>query len=382
MNEAIYGAMKKINKNVYVGIGAMMLFSFVGSVTAQQRLIRAGCPAVTVQKTAVRGNGQMTAERAASDKLVAEGQVATRTFSGETVAQAISLFEQAVRADPKNAPAYIFLARAHTQSQRYMSVPKKIAQARGWENLSKGRELEPANIDGLHFLADQVMANNGDYKCAKKILEASLKIDSQNARSNHYYSQLLSGMGKFDLAFQYADKAVAYADADTRNFVLSNAGRPRYMAGQYDWVLTKYLESNPNAPLAHFYRSLAFGAKGMFQEALDEAKKYQAGERGSDAGGVGMIALAYANAGQKDKAREVLNELLQRDARGEHVVEYRIAAVYEVLGERDEAFRWLGKDIDDRDGIGSWLVWLNYDPVWKEMRKDPRFKDIQKRAGW
>ena len=51
-----------------------------------------------------------------------------------------------------------------------------------------------------------------------------------------------------------------------------------------------------------------------------------------------MIALAYANAGQKDKARELLNDLLERDARGEHVVEYRIAAVYEVLGERDEAF--------------------------------------------
>ena len=44
----------------------------------------------------------------------------------------------------------------------------------------------------------------------------------------------------------------------------------------------------------------------MFTEALDEAKAYQAGDRGRDAGGVGMIALAYANAGQKDKARAVL----------------------------------------------------------------------------
>ena len=52
-----------------------------------------------------------------------------------------------------------------------------------------------------------------------------------------------------------------------------------------------------------------------------------------------MLALAYANAGEKEEAREALNELLQRDARGEHVVEYRIAAVYEVLGERDQAFK-------------------------------------------
>ena len=95
-----------------------------------------------------------------------------------------------------------------------------------------------------------------------------------------------------------------------------------------------------------------------------------------------MIALAYANAGQKDKAREVQSDLLQRDARGEHVVEYRVAAVYEVLGERDEAFRWLERDIDDRDGLGSWLVWLNYDPVWDAARKDPRFRELERRAGW
>ncbi|MGQ0542849.1 MAG: tetratricopeptide repeat protein [Blastocatellia bacterium] len=355
---------------------------FVGPVNAQRTDFPTGCPSLPKQKAVVKKDAPKTPEQAEADKLVAEGRAATRTFSGENVAKAISLFEQAVGADPTNAQAYIALARAHTQSQRYMSVPKKIARARAWENLSKGRELDPANIDGLYMLADQILANDHDYKCAKRILETALRLDPRNARSNHYYSQLLSGMGKFDLAFQYADKAIALADADTRSFVLTNSGRPRYMAGQYDWVLTKYLESTPNAPLAHFYRSLAYGAKGMFTEALDEAKKYQAGDRARDAGGVGMIALAYANAGQKEKARELLSELLQRDARGEHVVEYRIAAVYEVLGERDEAFHWLDKQIDDSDGLGSWLVWLNHDPVWKEMRKDRRWKGIQKRAGW
>ena len=371
----------KRNQILLVGLSTIML-CFVGLASAQGSVVPSGCPNVASMRATATKPTPKTADQLASDKLVAEGRAAIRTASGENIAKAISLFEQAVQIDPKNAPAYIFLARAHTQSQRYMSVPRKIARARAWENLSKGRELDSANIDGLHLLADQVAAENGDYKCAKKILEAALEIDPKNARSNHYLSQLLSGMGKFELAFEYADKAIAYADDDSRNLVLGNTGRPRYMAGQYDWVLTKYLESDPNAPLAHFYRSLAYGAKGMFTEALEEAKKYQAVDQARDAGGIGMIALAYANAGQKEKALELLNELLQRDASGEHVVEYRIAAVYEVFGERDEAFRWLDKAIDDREGLGSWLVWLNYDPVWKEMRKDPRFKKIQKRAGW
>lgn len=140
-------------------------------------------------------------------------------------------------------------------------MQKKAAVLRTWENLSKARALDPENIEGLHLLADQIVARNQDYSCAKKILETALKFDLQNARTNYYYLQILGGMGKFDLAFEYADKAIAIADADSRNFVLVNAGRLRYMAGKYDWVLghyAKYLESNPNNSLAHFYRSPGF----------------------------------------------------------------------------------------------------------------------------
>ena len=39
-----------------------------------------------------------------------------------------------------------------------------------------------------------------------------------------------------------------------------------------------------------------------------------------------------------------------------------------------EALRWLDKDVDDRDGLGSWLVWLNYDPVWTAARTDPQLR--------
>lgn len=364
---------------------AMVLILFVGTVAAQQTDFPTRCPSLPSQKLVAKKDTPKTSEQATADKLVAEAQAAMRSPSRENVAKTISLAEQAVKSDPNNVAAYLVLARAHAASQRYLDVPKKQAAPRSWEYLSKARLLDPANVEGLHLLADQIVARNHDYGCAKKILETALKFEPQNARTNYYYSQILSGMGEFNRAFQYADKAIAVADADSRNFVVINAGRLRYMAGEYDWVLAhyaKYLESNPNNWLAHFYRSLAFGAKGQFEDALVEAKLSMPNAPSGDAGGIGMLALAYANAGQKETARELLNELLRRDAQGEHVVEYRIAAVYEVLGERDEAFRWLGKDVDDRDGLGSWLVWIKHDPVWKAARKDRRFKEIQKRAGW
>jgi tetratricopeptide (TPR) repeat protein len=371
--------MKRYKKIVFVAIFGL---SFASTTFSQQRFLGPSCPDVSSLKPSTVNAVPRSAARIESDKLVVEGSASMSSLSHENLSKAISIFEQAVKIDPTNAAAFFSLSRAHGQSNRYMSVPGKIANPRAWDAVVKGRELEPANIDGLHLLADRVIANSGDYKCAKKMLEAALKLDPKNARSHHYYSQLLSGMGKFDLAFQHADKATALADAGSRNLVESDAGRPRYFAKQYDWVLTKYYASNPDAHLAHFYRSLAYGAKGMFQEALAEAKKAMPDAPKGDAGGIGMLALAYANASQKEKARELLNELLQRDARGEHVVEYRIAAVYEVLGEKDEAFRWLDKQIDDRTGLGSWLTWINYDPIWNDARSDRRWKSIKRRSGW
>ncbi len=372
-------------KRLHQQCAAALLFCLLATAAAQTPAA-ADCPDLSsLQPTPTAATGT-TEQSLAAAKLVAEAQAATAAgMSDVTLAKAISLYEEAIRTDPRNAPAYAQLARAHLHSQRYLSVPKKLAHTRAFENLARGRELDPANVVGLHALMDQVFLRNRDYQCAKLILEAALRLEPKNVRTHVLYSELLSGMGKFDLAFEHADQAVALSEGVVRRGVVLNLGRPRFMAGQYDWVLDHYaafLKDNPGASLAHFYRSLAFGAKGNFEEALVEAKLAQPAAPLGDAGGIAMLALAYANAGQQDRARELLAELLGRHARGENVVEYRIAAVFEALGERDVALQWLDKEIEDLSGVGSWLLWLNQDPVWKAMRQDLRFREIQRRAGW
>ncbi len=371
-------------KVVHQQCAALLLFFLIGVAAARQTGPQ-DCPDLSSLQATLVVTSDPSPERIAADKLVAEAQTITRTMSDVNLTKAIALYEQAIRTDPQNASAHILLARAHLSSQRYLSVKKPIAHARAWENMSKGRALEPGNIDGLYLLADQVFLANNNYGCAKRIFETALRLEPKNALTHYWYSELLAGIGKFDLAFEHSAKALSLADVDTRDYVMRNIGRQRYMAGQYDWVLAhyeNYLKAKPNFSLAHFYRSLAYGAKGEFEEALAEARKTQPDAPKGDAGGIGMLALAYANAGQQDNARALLQELLDRDARGEHVVEYRIAAVFEVLGERDFALQWLDKEIDDRGGLYSWMLWLNHDPVWKAMRQDRRFKDIKRRAGW
>jgi tetratricopeptide (TPR) repeat protein len=365
---------------------AALLACLLGATFAPLRAATAECPDLSALQPIPAATSPRTTAQLEADRIVAQVQAAiTAGLSDIVLAKAIADYEEALRIDPGNAPAHLHLARAHLQSQRYLSVPVDRAHARAFEHLAKGRAIDPGNITGLQVLADEAFLRTLDYGCARRILDTAQRLAPDDATTHRLLAELLSGMGEFALAFEHADRALALSEGVTRRNILLNQGRPRYMAGQYDWVLDHYatfLAANPGAGLAHFYRSLAFGAKGDVEQALVEAKLAQPQAPVGDAGGIAMLAMAYANAGREKEARELLGELLGRDARGEHVVEYRIAAVYEALGERDAALDWLDREIADRNGLGSWLLWLNQDPAWKALRTDPRFEDIQRRSGW
>ena len=55
-----------------------------------------------------------------------------------------------------------------------------------------------------------------------------------------------------------------------------------------------------------------------------------------------------------------------------------IASWYAWLGERDRAFALLEKAYAERDAD---LVSLKVDPVWDNLRSDPRFQDLVRRVG-
>src|SRR5581483_111116 len=53
-----------------------------------------------------------------------------------------------------------------------------------------------------------------------------------------------------------------------------------------------------------------------------------------------------------------------------------IADVYVGLGEKDLAFQWLNKAIDD----GEVYLFLAADPIYDRLRSDPRFDQLLQRA--
>ena len=55
-----------------------------------------------------------------------------------------------------------------------------------------------------------------------------------------------------------------------------------------------------------------------------------------------------------------------------------MAFTYASLGNKDRAFAWLDKAIEQRNWM---IIYLKRDNVWDPLRSDPRFKDLLRRMG-
>lgn len=93
---------------------------------------------------------------------------------------------------------------------------------------------------------------------------------------------------------------------------------------------------------------------------------------------LGMLGYALAMSGDESGAREVLDELLERQ-RTAYVLPGIVAAVAANVGEREMALDLLEEGADgSRHPV---LVWLLQFPVWDALHGDPRFQAVVEHLG-
>jgi tetratricopeptide (TPR) repeat protein len=92
---------------------------------------------------------------------------------------------------------------------------------------------------------------------------------------------------------------------------------------------------------------------------------------------VAGLGQAYASAGMKSDAEQILRRLLDK-AKESYVSPFDIALIYIALGEKDTAFAWLDKAVVERS---TFLVYSKWEPRLDPMRSDPRFGQLLKKIG-
>jgi serine/threonine-protein kinase len=141
--------------------------------------------------------------------------------------------------------------------------------------------------------------------------------------------------------------------------------------------LRETFELAPGFWFPHVFASSAYLEKGMFAEAVAEAKK--AGELSSaQTASIAFEGCALAKMGRTAETRVLLEKLLKL-SKETSVPATHIAMLYNALGENDEAFKWLERGIEQRDPK---MAFLKVQPRWNNLRGDPRFQEIMKRVGF
>jgi pentatricopeptide repeat protein len=140
--------------------------------------------------------------------------------------------------------------------------------------------------------------------------------------------------------------------------------------------LNKVVETDPNFYLAHMYRCQTYEYKGEFAEAIAECEKAKA--LNSDPAVLSYLVVAYARLGKREEAVKLV-EQMHEQAKQRYVPAYSFGVAYTGLGDKDQAFQWLERSLQDR----AWeITYLKVDASMDGLRSDPRFDDLVKRLGF
>lgn len=288
----------------------------------------------------------------------------------------LDYFQQAIAKDPNFAPGHAGVAACYANlSTNYMAPRQVMPQAKA--AALKALELDQ-NLAEAHAWLGFVSTNfDWDAQTAERELKRAVELNPSSADAHGAYASYLSPAGRHEQAIAEARRAqeldpLAHPSWEGLCWVL-------IMARQYDSALTecrKAVERAPDFGFAHANLGLAYAMRGRFPEAVAEAER---GARLDDSPlMLTFLAQVQAQAGHRREALQVMEDLKQLTKR-RYVCSYEVAAAYVALGDKEEAFRWFDKGVEDRSDC---MPTLAVDPRLDSIRSDPRYQPLVRRVGF
>jgi len=230
--------------------------------------------------------------------------------------------------------------------------------------------LDPGYFGGYLSLADFERAN-WNFTAANDNIEKALALAPENASVIGSASTNALNFGKVEEALQLQLKAV---ELDPLNYYSQlNLGIRYWLLKDYanaEKVLQAFLLHYPNAEAVHCLMAMVHLGQGDKEKALQEIEK----EPGAFWKLYGKCMVVHAM-GNTTEANSLLEQFVKDWG---DIAWPNIAHVYAFRGEKDEAFTWLDKAYENRDG--TTLEILNQ-PEFENLWGDPRWNAFIDKLG-
>jgi len=286
--------------------------------------------------------------------------------------RAAEKLEEAVRLDPRSAPAHATLAFAYimvaiTDGPREPNATLARAAAQ------RAFELEPASGEARGGLGLILFHFDWNGQGALEHMRRALELEPNNPFVLHCASRLIADSGHTAEALALTERALALDPTSP----LANRDKVTdlVLARRYDEAIEqaqKALELDPYNAMV--YRSLArsYEQLGREREAIDAYIKpltFAEGHRDQ----VERLRAAAKRGGLRAFYEQWLAELLERNPSG-HSEE--MARVQMKVGDSTRALEQLEALYAER---WPWILSLKHDPDWDSLRTHPRFERLMAR---
>ncbi|MEW6129614.1 MAG: winged helix-turn-helix domain-containing protein [Acidobacteriota bacterium] len=282
--------------------------------------------------------------------------------------KALEYYEQAIKKDPDYALAYAGLA-ANYIAQAVISPNRQELRDKAVAAIDKALSLDANLGQAYNALGWGKYLLDWDWAGAEQALQRAIELNPNDSESHSNYSVLLSTLDRRDEAISESELALQLdptsSDTHFQHLLVL------YYARRFDQAIEhskKAIATDPNHPYWGGIMMRIYLAKSLYQEALAEGKKWYSSERLK---AEPLVGYAQARLNNRTEAEKILQNVLGKP---EGIVKnYTMATIYCGMHEKDQAFAWLEKSYASKD---NGIIKIKVDPLWDELRSDPRFDDL------
>ena len=296
----------------------------------------------------------------------------------ESIRRAIGYFQQAVAKDPNFALAYSGLADCYNLSAYYSDIPATEAFPKAEEAAQKALSIDSTLAEAYNSLALVRVDYKWDFAGAEVAYRRAIDLNPEYSTAHQWYAEYLIAMGRQEEARREIRRAQQLDPLS----LIDNAtmGEIEFFARNYDQAsaqLHATLDLDQRFWPAQWFLGWTYEGQGKNREALETLENAQSISP-DDAQILSELAYAYAVNGTRQRAEECIKGL-EKNPNKLRAYSYTIALVYSALGDKEAAFEWLSRAVQNR----SWmLIYAKVDPRMDGLRSDPRFGKILNGVGF
>jgi serine/threonine-protein kinase len=317
-------------------------------------------------------------------KLYLKGRHEWNKRTEEGLARSIEFYQQAIKEDPGYARAHAGLADSYVLLGIYGIRPPNDVMPKAKEEATLALEdsvdlsqagQSDATLAAVHTALGCVAAvYDWTWPDSERHFLQAIEHDPRYPTAHHWYAiNCLVPQGRFDEARR--EIRLAQESDPLSPVIQTSLGLVHYFAGNLVEAVTelkKTLDADASFAMAHFFLGQTYLQMSRAEDALaalGHASRLSPTSAEFRAG----LGHAYAEAGETERARQILAELKER-RHDRYISAALIAEVNAGLGETEEALSWLEEAKRERSPE---LSWIGMRPAFRRLRSDARFVELQ-----